>query len=59
MEHTGLICLGLALGPLGAFAALLHLLNHALVKSAMFLLTGRVLARYGTTESAAVGACSR
>ena len=41
VEHTGLTCLGLALGPLGAFAALLHLVNHSLVKSAMFLLSGR------------------
>ena len=28
IEHTGLICVGLALGPLGTFAAMLHLLNH-------------------------------
>jgi len=50
IEHTGLICVGLALGPLGTFAAMLHLLNHALAKSTMFLLAGRVLHRYGTTE---------
>ena len=50
IEHTGLICVGLALGPLGTFAAMLHLLNHALAKSMMFFLAGRVLHRYGTTE---------
>lgn len=50
IEHTGLTCLGLALGPLGAFAALLHLLNHSTAKSMLFLLTGRILHRYGTTE---------
>ena len=50
IEHTGLICVGLALGPLGTFAAMLHLLNHALAKSMMFFLAGRVLRRYGTTE---------
>ncbi|HTI53203.1 MAG TPA: hydrogenase 4 subunit F [Verrucomicrobiae bacterium] len=50
IEHTGLICLGLALGPLGTFAAMLHLLNHALAKSTIFFLAGRVLHRYGTTE---------
>jgi hydrogenase-4 component F len=50
IEHTGLMCVGLALGPLGTFAALLHLLNHALVKSMMFLLAGRVFQRYGTAE---------
>ena len=50
IEHTGLICLGLALGPLGTFAAMLHLLNHALAKSMMFFLAGRMLHRYRTTE---------
>lgn len=50
IEHMGLICIGLALGPLGTFAAMLHLLNHALAKSTTFLLAGRVLQRYRTTE---------
>lgn len=50
IEHTGLICVGLALGPLGTFAAMLHLLNHALAKSMMFFLAGRILHRYGTTD---------
>jgi hydrogenase-4 component F len=54
IEHTGLICVGLALGPLGTFAAMLHLLNHTLAKSMMFFLAGRVLHRYGTTEIARV-----
>src|SRR3970282_34822 len=39
-----------ARGPLGTFAAMLHLLNHALAKSTMFFLAGRVLHRYRTTE---------
>src|SRR6266852_7105598 len=50
IEHTGLICVGLALGPLGTFAAMLHLLNHTLAKSMMFFLAGRVLHRYRTAE---------
>jgi hydrogenase-4 component F len=54
VEHTGLICLGLALGPLGVFAALLHLVNHALAKSMLFLLSGRILHRYQTTETAQI-----
>lgn len=54
VEHSGLTCLGLALGPLGAFAALLHLLNHSIVKSAMFLLSGRLHARYHTTEMSGI-----
>ncbi len=54
IEHTGLMCVGLALGPLGTFAAMLHLLNHTVAKSMMFFLAGRVLHRYRTTEIAAV-----
>ena len=54
IEHTGLMCVGLALGPLGTFAAMLHLLNHTLAKSMMFFLAGRVLHRYRTTEIAGV-----
>jgi hydrogenase-4 component F len=50
IEHTGLICVGLALGPLGVFAAMLHLLNHTLAKSTAFFLAGRILHRYGTTD---------
>jgi hydrogenase-4 component F len=59
VEHTGLTCLGLALGPLGAFAALLHLVNHSLVKSTLFLLSGRVHERYRATEIAGVSGLLR
>src|SRR5207253_484740 len=48
IEHMGLACFALALGPLGVFAALLHLTGHALAKSATFLLSGRILERYGS-----------
>jgi hydrogenase-4 component F len=54
IEHTGLTCLGVALGPLGMYAALLHLVNHAVAKSAMFLLAGRVQHRFDTAEVAGV-----
>lgn len=50
IEHTGLACFGLALGPAGIFAALLHLTGHALAKSAAFLLSGRILDRYHTHQ---------
>ena len=53
IEHMGLACFGLALGPAGVFAALLHLTGHALAKSAAFLLSGRVLERYGSGTIAA------
>ncbi len=50
IEHTGLMCLGLALGPLGVFASMLHLVNHTLAKSMMFFASGRILDRYGSPE---------
>lgn len=50
IEHSGLICLGLGLGPAGIFAASLHLVNHAVVKSMLFLLSGRILRRYRSTQ---------
>jgi hydrogenase-4 component F len=52
IEHTGLTCMGLALGPLGVFAAMLHMVNHTVTKSMMFLLAGRVQQRYQSTEIA-------
>jgi hydrogenase-4 component F len=50
VEHMGLVAIGFGLGPLGVFAAWLHVVNHAVAKSAAFLLAGRILHRYGTTE---------
>lgn len=48
VEHAGLICLGLGLGPLGLFAALLHLINHTAAKSMMFFLAGGIELKYGS-----------
>jgi hydrogenase-4 component F len=48
VEHTGLVCLGLGLGPLGVFAALLHLVNHTAAKSLLFFLVGNIEQKYGS-----------
>ncbi|HEY7556782.1 MAG TPA: proton-conducting transporter membrane subunit [Candidatus Binatia bacterium] len=50
IEHTGLICIGLGLGPLGVFAAFLHLTCHTAAKSMLFILSGEVLSHYRSTE---------
>jgi hydrogenase-4 component F len=50
VEHMGLVSIGLGLGPLGVFAAWLHVVNHAVAKSMSFLLAGRILHRYHTTQ---------
>ena len=51
VEHMGIVCLGLGFGGYwGVFGALLHVINHALVKSLLFILSGNILLKYGTTE---------
>ena len=55
VEHVGLVCVGVGFGgPLGLAASLLHMVTHALAKSALFVLAGRVLQRYGSAEVARV-----
>jgi len=48
VENMGILALGIGLGPAGAFGALLHAVNHSLVKAMLFLLAGNILARYQT-----------
>jgi hydrogenase-4 component F len=55
VEHLGLVSLGLGFGgPWGIAGAMLHIANHALVKSVLFILAGRIRAAYGSTDVAAV-----
>ncbi|MBI3632610.1 MAG: hydrogenase 4 subunit F [Candidatus Vogelbacteria bacterium] len=50
IENMGIMSLGFGFGGLGIFAATLHLIYHALLKSAMFLSAGTIYLRYGTTR---------
>jgi hydrogenase-4 component F len=60
VEHVGLVCLGVAFGgPWGVAGALLHMVNHGLAKSALFLLSGRVLQRFGSAEVVRVRGLAR
>jgi hydrogenase-4 component F len=55
VEHIGIVCLGLGFGgPLGIAGALLHIANHGLSKSLLFLIAGRIRAAYGTVDLSAV-----
>lgn len=45
-ENIGFILVGLGLGPIGILAALLQTLNHSLVKSLMFFISGNILLKY-------------
>ena len=51
VENIGLIVLGLGIGgALGTVAALFHAINHSLVKSLLFCITGNVLMKYKTRD---------
>ncbi|MFA5793954.1 MAG: proton-conducting transporter membrane subunit [Candidatus Brocadiia bacterium] len=50
VEHIGIITVGLGLGPLGAFAALFHSINHSLAKTLSFWSAGHVGKIYGTYD---------
>jgi hydrogenase-4 component F len=52
IEHMGIIALSFGVGgPFGYYAALLHILNHAIGKPLMFFVTGRIKSFYNTVES--------
>ncbi len=51
VEHLGLIATAIGLGgPLGLYAGLLHLFNHAMAKALLFFVAGNLSQRYGTTQ---------
>ncbi|HEV8142599.1 MAG TPA: proton-conducting transporter membrane subunit [Methylomirabilota bacterium] len=55
VEHLGLVSLGLGFGgPWGIAGAMLHVGNHALAKSVLFLLSGRIRSAYSSIEIDAV-----
>lgn len=51
IEHIGIIAIGIGIGSFwGIYGALLHMLNHAIVKTLLFLTTGQVKHKYHSTE---------
>jgi len=51
VEHVGIITLGLGFGgPVGLYAALLHIFNHAVTKSLMFFGAGNIVKTYKTNN---------
>lgn len=49
VEHMGIMAIGIGIGgKWGYYGAILHMLNHSLAKSAVFLLVGNVIQRYRT-----------
>ncbi|MCL5264830.1 MAG: hydrogenase 4 subunit F [Chloroflexi bacterium] len=55
VEHLGLIAVAIGLGgPIGLYAGLLHLFNHAMAKGLLFFVAGNLSQRYGTTQMARI-----
>lgn len=59
VEHTGILALGIGLGGVGAFGTALHALGNSLVKGALFLIAGNILACYHTKSVSEIRGISR
>ncbi len=50
IENMGVIALGFGFGGAGVFGAILHMVYHAIAKSALFFSAGNLLLKYSTTK---------
>ena len=50
IENMGILIIGIALGGVAAFASIIHLVGHSLIKASFFLTAGNVLEIYGTKK---------
>jgi len=50
IENMGIIAIGIAVGGLGIYAAMLHLVAHSLIKSSFFLTAGNILKLFKTKK---------
>ncbi|CDN32120.1 Hydrogenase-4 component F [Mucinivorans hirudinis] len=55
VENSGLTILGLGIGGIGVWAALLHSLAHTVIKSVVFLQLSDIGKRYGTYKIGKIG----
>jgi hydrogenase-4 component F len=51
VEHMGILVLGIGLGGLAVYGALLHLINNALTKVVLFLSAGNIHRAYGSKRT--------
>lgn len=51
VEHMGVLALGVGIGGMAGFGALLHAVNHSLTKAMLFLVAGNLLAAYHTKST--------
>lgn len=50
IENMGILVIGTALGGVGMFAAIVHLIGHSLIKASFFLTSGNILEIYQTKK---------
>jgi hydrogenase-4 component F len=51
VEHMGILALGIGVGGVATFGAMLHTVNHSLAKAMLFLAAGNILALYHTKST--------
>lgn len=54
IENMGIIAIGTAVGGLGIYAALFHMIGHSLIKSSFFLTAGNILKIFKTKKINAI-----
>ena len=54
VEHMGVLAFGVGVGGAATYGAMFHAVNHSLVKGMLFLLSGNILAAFGTKASPVV-----
>ena len=55
IEHAGIIMLGIAAGGIGYYAAILHIILHAFIKSSLFFQQGQIYRIYQSKSIYDVG----
>ena len=55
IENMGIIAVGVGIGGVALYGAMLHLIHHSLLKSSLFLSAGNVMLGYGSKEVRRVG----
>jgi hydrogenase-4 component F len=50
IENMGVIALGTAIGGVGIYAAMIHIIGHSLIKSSFFLTAGNILKQFKTKK---------
>jgi hydrogenase-4 component F len=58
VEHMGIIAVGLGIGGIGTFAALLHTANHSFAKVLSFFSAGHISDQYGTRDMRRISAAA-